>query len=81
MIKTSIELALRGVGWGPGRTGQGASPISQDSAMEGLAWAYEHGQGVLPEEFVHYLFESSASKCGSPELRQLAIMLGMLNWW
>jgi hypothetical protein len=36
-IRTAIQFALRGARWIPGRIGQGASPISQDSIAEGIA--------------------------------------------
>jgi hypothetical protein len=64
-----------------GRIGQGASPISQVFIAEGLAYAYDHPDGILSEESVHCLFESAASKFGSSELRNLIIRLAMFNWW
>jgi hypothetical protein len=59
--RTAIQFALRGARWMLGRIGQGASPISQDSIAEGIAYAAEHPDGIAPERFVHYVFDSASS--------------------
>jgi hypothetical protein len=45
-------------------TAHGASPISRDTTAEGLAYASEHAEGVLPEELMRYRFELAASNFG-----------------
>jgi hypothetical protein len=72
---------LRGARWIPGRVGHGASPISQDSISEGIAYAAEHPDGIAPERFVHYVFDSTSSIFGRYELREFGDSLGMLDWW
>jgi len=80
-LNTAVKFAFRGARWLPGRIGQGADPVSQDSIAEALAYASEHADGISPELFVDFIFNDAATRFGNAELRELAVQTGMLEWW
>jgi hypothetical protein len=80
-IRAAIRLALGGARWIPGRVGRCASPISQDSIAASIAYAAEHLDGIAPERFVHFVFDSTSSIFGRCGQCGLPIGLGMLDSW
>jgi hypothetical protein len=48
---------------------------------EALAYASEHADGIFPELFVDFIFNDAATRFGNAELRELAVQMGMLEWW
>jgi hypothetical protein len=75
-LNTAVKFAFRGARWLPGRLGQGADPVCQDSIAEALAYASEHADGISPEFFVDFIFNGAATRFGNAELRELAVQTG-----
>jgi hypothetical protein len=64
-LNTAVKFAIRGARWLPGRIGQGADPVSQDSIAEALAYASEHPDGIFPELFVDSILNDAAKGFGN----------------
>jgi hypothetical protein len=80
-IRTAIQFALRGARRILGRIGPGASPISQDSIVDGIAYAAEHPDRIAPGRFVHFVGDLASYLFGRYLPRALAIRMGTLDWW
>jgi hypothetical protein len=83
MISTTVKFAFREGKLVPGRVGEGADPVGQDSIAEALACVSEHQKGIAPSCFVNIIFNDAAWRIGnaeSGELWELAVRTDMWDW-
>jgi hypothetical protein len=66
-LSTAVEFTFRGARSLPGRIGEGAGPVSQDSLAEAFSHLPEHPDGISSELFVDFASKAAAGmlNCGN----------------